>query len=106
MVAALESRSQTAASDEATSSSSSSTTTSGGLISGSAEDGVRFDGVTVYSPDGRLLVRDVTFALKPGQNLFVTVGEEGRRPPLVTCHSLQCQGALPGRSDTHVVYTR
>jgi ABC-type uncharacterized transport system fused permease/ATPase subunit len=47
-------------------------TTSGGIISGAAEAGVRFDGVTVFSPDGRLLVKDVTFALKPGQNLFVT----------------------------------
>jgi ATP-binding cassette subfamily D (ALD) protein 3 len=45
----------------------------GGLVvSGAAEDGVRFDGVTVYSPDGRLLVKDVSFALKPGENLFVT----------------------------------
>lgn len=44
----------------------------GCIISGPAEGGVRFDGVTVLSPDGRLLVRDVTFALKPGDNLFVT----------------------------------
>lgn len=44
----------------------------GGIITGLAQDGVRFDGVTVYSPDGRLLVKDVTFALKPGENLFVT----------------------------------
>ena len=44
----------------------------GGVITGSTEDGVRFDGVTVYSPDGRLLVKDVTFSLKPKENLFVT----------------------------------
>ena len=34
--------------------------------------GVRFRNVTVYSPDGRLLVKDVDFDLAPGENLFVT----------------------------------
>ena len=32
--------------------------------------------------------------------LALFVGAAGGRPPLVTCHSLQCQGGLPGRSDT------
>ncbi|EEH53990.1 ATP-binding cassette superfamily, partial [Micromonas pusilla CCMP1545] len=44
----------------------------GVVLSGAANDGVRFDRVSVYSPDGRLLVKDVSFDLKPGENLFVT----------------------------------
>ena len=81
MVAALESKSGSSSSAGGNVVSSSqrgehrrttTPTTSGGIISGLAEEGVRFDGVTVYSPDGRLLVKDVTFSLEPGQNLFVT----------------------------------
>lgn len=43
-----------------------------GVISSSEEYGVRFDRVTVYAPDGRLLVKEVNLALDPGENLFVT----------------------------------
>ena len=43
-----------------------------GVIASSSEEGVRFSGVTVYSPDGRLLVKEVNLTLAPGENLFVT----------------------------------
>ena len=43
-----------------------------GVIASSSEEGVSFSGVTVYSPDGRLLVKRVNLTLAPGENLFVT----------------------------------
>ena len=44
--------------------------TAGSIATG--DDVFSFSDVTVYSPDGRLLVKDLNLVLKPGENLFVS----------------------------------
>ena len=36
------------------------------------DDGMHFDRVTVHAPDGRLLVKDLTLHIKPGESVFIT----------------------------------
>lgn len=36
------------------------------------DDGLHFDNVTVHAPDGRLLVKDLTLHIKPGESFFIT----------------------------------
>ena len=61
-----------ASSDTGSPASSSAPPEKRNAIASRRPGGVRFRNVTVYSPDGRLLVKDVDFDLAPGENLFVT----------------------------------
>ena len=36
------------------------------------DDGIHFDNITVHSPDGRLLVKDLSLSVKPGESVFIT----------------------------------
>jgi ATP-binding cassette subfamily D (ALD) protein 3 len=38
----------------------------------SEDDGIHFKDVTVHAPDGRLLVKDLTLSLNPGESVFIT----------------------------------
>ena len=46
--------------------------TAGSIATGDDSQVFAFSDVTVYSPDGRLLVKDLNLVLKPGENLFVS----------------------------------
>jgi len=41
-------------------------------VAAEGEEGIHFKNVTVHAPDGRLLVRDLSLSVNPGESVFIT----------------------------------